>query len=140
MPSATFTAKVEGGTGAVRLSVDLTTTTTSPMKARSTNRKIRHAFFVNFWRQLHIIWPMLSGIFFVMIGPGFLIGYIEGWKISDSLYFTFVTGLTIGYGDLVPRHIVSRFLAIVIGFSGVVLASLLAAVSVRALNATTPTE
>jgi hypothetical protein len=44
-----------------------------------------------------------------------LIGYIEGWGISDSLYLSFVTGLTIGYGDLTPRHLVSRFLAVVIG-------------------------
>jgi len=47
-----------------------------------------------------------------------------------------VTGLTIGYGDLTPRHIVSRCLAVVIGFSGIVMTGLVAAVSVRALEAT----
>ena len=72
-----------------------------------------------------------------MIGPGLLIGYIEGWHIHESLYFTFVTGLTIGYGDLSPRHIVSRFLAVVIGFSGIVLTGIVAAVTVKALDATT---
>jgi voltage-gated potassium channel len=30
-----------------------------------------------------------------------LIGFIEGWSVSDAIYFTFVTGLTIGYGDIV---------------------------------------
>jgi hypothetical protein len=71
-----------------------------------------------------------------MIGPGVLIGYIEGWRISDALYFTFVTGLTIDYGDLTPRHFVSRCLALVIGFSGIVLTGLVAAVGVKALDAT----
>ena len=71
-----------------------------------------------------------------MIGPGLLIGYIEGWRVHDALYFTFVTGLTIGYGDLTPRHVVSRFLAVVIGFSGIVLTGLVAAVAVKALDAT----
>jgi hypothetical protein len=71
-----------------------------------------------------------------MVIMGLLIGYIEGWKIRDALYFTFVTGLTIGYGDLTPRHIVSRCLAVVIGFSGIVMTGLVAAVSVRALEAT----
>jgi hypothetical protein len=71
-----------------------------------------------------------------MVIIGLLIGHIEGWKIRDALYFTFVTGLTIGYGDLTPRHIVSRCLAIAIGFSGIVLTGLVAAVSVRALEAT----
>ena len=29
---------------------------------------------------------------------GWFSGYLEGWAMSDSAYFTFVTGLTIGYG------------------------------------------
>ncbi len=66
-----------------------------------------------------------------MVGPGLLIGRIEGWRIHDAVYFTFVTGLTIGYGDLALRHIVSRFLAVVIGFAGIVLTGLVAAVSVE---------
>jgi Ion channel len=82
------------------------------------------------------MWPIMSGVFLVMIGPGLLIGYIEGWTIADALYFTFVTGLTIGYGDLTPRHVVSRCLAVVIGFAGIVLTGLIAAVSVRALETT----
>jgi len=69
-----------------------------------------------------------------MVGPGLVIGRLEGWPIGDALYFTLVTGLTIGYGDLTPRHVVSRCLAVVIGFSGIALTGLIAAVSVRALE------
>ena len=71
-----------------------------------------------------------------MIGPGLVIGYLEGWGVGDSLYFTFVTGLTIGYGDLTPHRAASRLLAVVIGFSGIVLTALIAAVIVRALQET----
>jgi Ion channel len=46
-----------------------------------------------------------------MVGPGLLIGHKEGWRIVDVLYFIFVTGLTIGYGDLTLRHVISRLLA-----------------------------
>ena len=70
-----------------------------------------------------------------MVGPGFLIKHIEGWRTVDALYITFVTGLTIGYGDLTPRHVVSRLLAVVIGLAGIVLTGLVAAVSVEALRA-----
>jgi hypothetical protein len=80
---------------------------------------------------------MLSGVLLIMIVLGLLIGYVEGWNISNALYFTFVTGLTIGYGDLTPRHLVSRCLAVVIGFSGIVLTGLIAAVSVKALDVAT---
>jgi hypothetical protein len=47
-----------------------------------------------------------------------------------------LTGLTIGYGDLTPRHVVSRLLAVVIGFAGIMLTGLVAAVTVQALQVT----
>lgn len=56
--------------------------------------------------------------------------------MDEALYFSFVTGLTIGYGDFVPKHFVTRLLSLLIGLSGIVLTGLVAAVAVRALNAT----
>src|SRR5437016_10749393 len=103
------------------------------MRARQIRRQIRRAFFVALFHQLKIVSPILWGIILVMVVIGLLIGHIEGWKITEALYFTFVTGLTIGYGDLTPRHNISRCLAVVIGFSGIVLTGFVAAVSVRAL-------
>lgn len=70
-----------------------------------------------------------------MVGLGLLIGRIEDWRITDTLYFTFVTGLTIGYGDLTPKHFSDRLLAVFIGFAGIVLTGLVAAISVQALRA-----
>ena len=99
-------------------------------------RQIRRIFFVELFRLIRVVWPILSGVLFAMVGPGLLIGHIERWRIDDALYFTFVTGLTIGYGDLTPRHVMSRFLAVMIGFAGIVLTGLVAAVSVEALRAT----
>jgi len=100
-------------------------------------RQIRRIFFAELFRLVRVLWPILSGVLFAMVGPGLLIGYIERWRLDEALYFTFVTGLTIGYGDLTPRHVVSRLLAVMIGFAGIVLTGLLAAVSVEALRAAT---
>ena len=52
----------------------------------------------------------------------------------DGVYFAFVAGLTVGYGDLVPMHALSRVLAIGIGIAGVLLTALFAAIAVRALQ------
>jgi hypothetical protein len=98
---------------------------------------LRRLFFMALFRQLGIVWPILSGILIVMIGAGLLIGYIEEWRVGDALYFTFVTGLTIGYGDFTPKHMISRLLAVGVGFTGVVLTGLVAAVIVQALRETT---
>ena len=98
--------------------------------------QIRRIFFRELFRLVRVVWPILSWVLFAMVGPGLLIGHIEGWRIVDALYFTFVTGLTIGYGDLTPRHVVSRLLAVVIGFAGIVLTGLVVALCVAALRVT----
>ena len=57
---------------------------------------------------------------FFGLWPG-VAGFAEGWSLGDSVYFSFVTGLTIGYGDIVPRQALTRALAIAIGFCGILL-------------------
>jgi len=79
----------------------------------------------------------LFAIFAWQLALGFLITWLERWSLGDGVYFTFVTGLTIGYGDLVPRQPLSRFLAILIGLFGTVLTGLVAAIAVRALQTAT---
>jgi hypothetical protein len=54
----------------------------------------------------------------IQIALGVLIGFVEGWSVGDAVYFTFVTGLTIGYGDIVPRQALGRALAVGIGMFG----------------------
>jgi uncharacterized membrane protein len=63
-----------------------------------------------------------------------LIGFVEGWSVGDALYFTFVTGLTIGYGDIVPRQALARALAIGIGILGLFLTGVIAAIAVQAMR------
>jgi hypothetical protein len=33
------------------------------------------------------------------------IGFLERWSVGETIYFTFVTTLTIGYGDLAPKRL-----------------------------------
>jgi len=99
-------------------------------------KQMRRLFFIALVRQLRVVWPILSGILAVMVGSGLAIWRIEDWRIDEALYFTFVTGLTIGYGDFTPKHVSARVLALVIGFAGIVLTGLVAAVAVKALTAT----
>jgi uncharacterized membrane protein len=53
---------------------------------------------------------------------------------ADALYFAFITGLTIGYGDIVVKTPVGRILAVLIGFIGVIFTGLIIAVAVHALR------
>ena len=98
-------------------------------------RSMRREFVAGLFVGLRVVWPVLSGLLVAIVGLGLLIGFIEGWSVSDSIYFAFVSGLTIGYGDLAPKTLVTRVLAIMIGICGVLLTGLVAAVAVKALSA-----
>jgi Ion channel len=76
----------------------------------------------------------VSTILAIQIVLGLLIGFVEGWSVGDTVYFTFVTGLTIGYGDIVPRQALARALAIGIGISGLFLTGLIAGIAVYAMR------
>jgi hypothetical protein len=99
------------------------------------SRIIRRRFFHELWLGLVIVWPALSGLLVLMALVGLLVARVEGWPLGDGLYFAFVTGLTVGYGDLVPKSGLARALAMSIGVCGIVLTGLVVAVAVEALRA-----
>ncbi len=53
---------------------------------------------------------------------------------AESLYFSAVTGLTIGYGDLVPHTTLGRAISLSLALHGIVLTGIVAAAAVRALE------
>jgi hypothetical protein len=101
------------------------------------SRKLRRNFVAGLRTGLGVVWPILSFLLGLIALLGVLVGLLEGWSISESIYFAFVSGLTIGYGDLAPKLLLTRVLAIVIGVCGVLFTALVAAVAVKALTAAT---
>jgi len=97
--------------------------------------QMRVRFLHGLWSGLKVLWPILSGLLGIMAVLGIGVALREGWSLGDGLYFAFVSGLTIGYGDLVPKSTLARTLAISIGFTGILLTGLVAAVGVQALQA-----
>ena len=97
-------------------------------------RALRRKFMRGLVSGLHVVWPVLSALLVLIVALGLAIGDLEGWSVQDSIYFSFVTGLTIGYGDLAPKTVLTRLLAILIGICGFLLTALVAAVAVKALT------
>ena len=98
-------------------------------------RSVRRKFAAGLLAGLRVVWPILSGLIGLMIILGLVVGAREGWSLQDSIYFAFVSGLTIGYGDLAPKTLLGRPLAILIGVCGVLFTAMLAAVAVKAFGA-----
>jgi hypothetical protein len=101
---------------------------------------MRRAFVNGLFAGLQVIWPVLSGLLATIVALGLVIGLIEGWSVQESIYFSFVTGLTIGYGDFAPQTFATRALAIIIGLCGVLVTALVAAVAVKALGGVSAKE
>ena len=101
------------------------------------SRTLRRNFVAGLLAGLRVVWPILSVLLGLFIAPGVVVGLIEGWSVHESIYFAFVSGLTIGYGDLAPKSLLTRALAIGIGVCGVLLTALVAAIAVKALTTAT---
>jgi hypothetical protein len=95
---------------------------------------MRREFAAGLVFGLRIVWPILSILLGAIVALGLIVGFLEGWPIRDSIYFAFVSGLTIGYGDLAPRTFLARMLAILIGTCGLLMTTLIAAVVIKALT------
>ena len=100
----------------------------------TSSRSLRHYFIADLWRGVRIIWPVLTGLICLMALLGLVVAMLEKWPLADGLYFAFVTGLTIGYGDLVPKSPLARVLAVSIGLNGILFTGVIAAVGVTALQ------
>ena len=105
------------------------------MKPDLDPRTMRRRFVTGLLAGLRVVWPIFSGLLLTIVALGLVVGLREGWSVQESIYFAFVSGLTIGYGDLAPTTTLTRALAILIGFCGILMTALVAAIAVKALNA-----
>ena len=101
------------------------------------SRTLRRHFVAGLLTGLRVVWPILSVLLGLIIALGLVVGLVEGWLVHESIYFAFVSGLTIGYGDLAPKSLLTRVLAILIGVCGVLMTALVAAIAVKALTKAT---
>ena len=85
--------------------------------------------FTNHFFQIvwHVKSVFLALIALIVAGAG-AINLFEKMPFADTLYFAFVTGLTIGYGDIVPQTPGGRLVALLIGFVGILFTGLMVAV------------
>lgn len=94
--------------------------------------------FFHFHRHfLHAVWNVKS-VFLMLIGlivlGAFLISVTEARSFGDALYFASITGLTVGYGDMVATTGIGRVVSVLIGFVGILFNGLVVAVAVQALQ------
>ena len=85
-------------------------------------------FALGFWELLPLLLSLSLGIALL----GYAVGRKEGWSSFESLYWSFITVTTVGYGDLRPIKRASRVVAILIAFLGLMLTGIVIALAVWA--------
>jgi voltage-gated potassium channel Kch len=89
-------------------------------------------FLKQFGNGLWLTFPLLLTLALAITLLGQVVGKKEGWTRFDSLYWSFITATTVGYGDFRPSQRKSQIIAIIIAFLGLTLTGILIAVAVQA--------
>ena len=81
---------------------------------------------------------MISPVILFFMGLLFLFAKLtcnhEKWgSYSESLYFTMITALTVGYGQIVPKTSKGRLLSVFSGITGIILGGLIVSVALNAV-------
>jgi hypothetical protein len=63
-----------------------------------------------------------------------VISHVEDLPFGEALYFSFITGLTIGYGDIVVKTPFARLVAVLLGLIGMITSGIMVAASIRAVE------
>ena len=92
--------------------------------------RFTYYFFHALWKIQGIVY----GLVIWLVVNAAAIAYFEKMPFADALYFTLITGLTIGYGDIAPVTIGGRVIAILTGLLGILITGLIVAIAVYALK------
>jgi Na+-translocating ferredoxin:NAD+ oxidoreductase RnfE subunit len=91
-------------------------------------------FNFHFWQTVWHLKSVFGSLILMIVAGAFLIAYAEHIAFQHAVYFAFVTGLTIGYGDIVPTTPIGQIVSILLGIIGILYTGLVVAVAVRALR------
>jgi len=88
-------------------------------------------FFHYFFIGLYLFFPIILILLIAIVVLGLVVGRLEGWMRFESIYWAFITALTVGYGDMRPTKKRTRVIAIFVAWIGIMLSGILVALTVK---------
>lgn len=93
-------------------------------------------FSIDFLRAFYVLLlnllPVWGGIAILITLSGFALAELEGLSTRDGLYFAWVTGTTVGYGDISPTTGTSQVVAVFVALLGILLTGIMVSVALEA--------
>lgn len=79
------------------------------------------------------IWVVITVMLFLLFFGAGVISFVEGMSLVKAIYFTFITALAVGYGDITPSTLAGKLVSVFIGILGIVFFGIIIGISTRAI-------
>ena len=93
------------------------------------------SLFVN---NLHVIGYFVRHVLvflgLVLMLLALTLAWVEDWSLGNAIYFTFISGLTVGYGDITPVPPLGRIASVASAVIGIVATGLYVAIASKAVS------
>jgi voltage-gated potassium channel len=87
-------------------------------------------FFRIIWHLRAVYLWLLALIMFGAV----IISATENVSLGKAVYFSFITGLTVGYGDIVPSTPIGQLTSVLLGLVGILFTGVVVAAAVQAVR------
>lgn len=91
-------------------------------------------FIKFFFYGLKLAAPLLISLAIFITLLGQIVGARESWGRFDSLYWSFITATTVGYGDMPPLKRLSKTISILIALTGIIFTGIIVALALNAAS------
>ena len=92
--------------------------------------KFTLGFIQLFLLGIYLVLPLLLFFVSLIIILGQIVGRIEGWSKFDAFYWSFITAMTVGYGDIRPIKKSSKTISILMALIGIMFTGVIVAITV----------
>jgi len=91
-------------------------------------------FLKNLARHYYGLGKFLLLLLVIIVLGAYIISVFDHKHFADSLYLSFITATTVGYGDITPVSYASKLVAVILGLIGIVLTGLIVGITIEALR------
>ena len=91
-------------------------------------------FIQHLFAMICFVRGVLLVLLLVLLVCALVVAKVDGLPISDAIYLTLITALTVGYGDITPSTGIAKAVSVLSGLIGVIIVGLVVAISTRALH------